>query len=391
MTDAGLEIAPGGEEPPADEPGSRKGPRKRRWPGCLAALIALAVLVGGFWFAIDRGVDLLRAQFDDAQDYSGPGSGQVLVEVEEGDSVAAIGRTLKSEGVVASVTAFTNAAANEDGASNIQPGHYELREEMPAADALDMLMDPENVVRTSVTIPEGFRVDQVTERLAEETDFGRGRFRRVLENRVDALGLPPYAQGDPEGFLFPATYDFEPGTKPAQMLKQMVDQYKSVAQEVPVGQASSVDLDRRQLVTVASIIEKEVSRSEDFPAVAEVIYNRLDGTCASEGVPEGLLQMDSTVHFLSGGGSGSVFTDSEARESDSPYNTYRQTGLPPGPIASPGKEALQAALAPTEEGYCYFVAVDLDSGETAFASTEGEHADNVERLREWCRENEGRC
>ena len=116
MTDAGLEIAPGGEEPPADEPGARKGPRKRRWPGCLAALIALVVLVGGFWFAVDRGVDLLRAQFDDAEDYSGPGSGQVLVEVQEGDSVAAIGRTLKSERVVASVTAFTNAAAHEDGA-----------------------------------------------------------------------------------------------------------------------------------------------------------------------------------------------------------------------------------------------------------------------------------
>src|SRR3546814_9830929 len=112
---------------------------------------------------------------------------------------------------------------------------------------------------------------------------------------------------------------------------------------------------------MASIIEKEVNRPEDMPAVAEVIFNRLDGSCVEQGIPKGLLQMDSTVHFLEGGGAGSVYTSAEARESDSPYNTYKQAGLPPGPIASPGQAAMEAILEPTDKGYCFFVAVDLDT------------------------------
>ncbi|MDP3893234.1 endolytic transglycosylase MltG [Nocardioides sp.] len=385
MSEVGLPL----ESP---EPTSRRGRRrkKRGAAGCIAVLLAVVVLGGGFYFAVMEGVGFVREQFGDPEDFTGPGGDPVVIEVMSGDSAAAIGRTLKDEGVVASVGAFTAAAAVEPDSAFIQPGYYELPTNLPARDAVALLIDRGNMVQTTITIPEGFRASQIVARLAENTDFGKKQFERVLD-RPGPLDLPAYAEGNPEGFLFPATYAFGPEDKPVDMLKAMVDRFKSAADEVPLSEAASRDLDEGELVTVASIIEKEVNRPEDLPAVAEVFRNRLDGTCSAQGVPRGLLQMDSTVHFLANGGTGSVFTDSEARQSDSPYNTYRVPGLPPGPISSPGLAAMQAVLEPTDEGYCYFVAVDLDTGETAFAATEGEHQTNRGRLADWCRDNPGRC
>lgn len=386
MSEVGLEF----QSP--EQQTTRRGRRrkKRGAAGCIAVLLAFAVLAGGFYFAVMEGVGFIRDQFGDPEDFSGPAGEPVMIEVMSGDSAAAIGRTLKEEGVVASVSAFTAAAAAEPDSAFIQPGHYEMPTNLPAGDAVAILIDRDNMVQTTVTIPEGFRSSQIVERLAKNTDFGPKRFQRILD-KPGPLDLPPYANGDPEGYLFPATYAFGPEDKPVDMLKQMVDRFKEAAAEVPISGASAHDLTEGELVALASIIEKEVRRPEDLPAVAEVVYNRLDGTCAAQGVPTGRLQMDSTIHFLADGGTGSVFTDSEARESDSPYNTYRVSGLPPGPISSPGLAAMQAVLEPTSEGYCYFVAVDLDTGETAFAVTESEHQTNRGRLADWCRENEGSC
>ena len=126
-----------------------------------------------------------------------------------------------------------------------------------------------------------------------------------------------------------------------------------------------------------------------MPDVAQVIYNRMAGACVEAGIPEGRLQMDSTVHYAAGEND-SVFTSEEMRQVDSPYNTYLNAGLPPGPIAAPGEDALRAGLNPTDGDLCYFVTVNLESGETKFAATESEHAANVEELREYCRET-GQC
>ncbi|HEY9564440.1 MAG TPA: endolytic transglycosylase MltG, partial [Nocardioides sp.] len=242
----------------------------------------------------------------------------------------------------------------------------------------------------AVVIPEGFRTDQVVARLAKTTGVKKAELEKALKD-ADGLGLPDYAEGEAEGYLFPAKYSFAPDDTALDMLAAMVKRYKAVAEEVPVSGASEAGLDEHDFITMASIIEKEVNRPEDMPAVAEVIFNRLDGSCVEQGIPKGLLQMDSTVHFLEGGGAGSVYTSAEARESDSPYNTYKQAGLPPGPIASPGQAAMEAILEPTDKGYCFFVAVDLDTGETRFARTGAEHTANTQLLQEWCRENSGRC
>ncbi len=142
----------------------------------------------------------------------------------------------------------------------------------------------------------------------------------------------------------------------------------------------------RDVVIVASIIEAEVRRPEDRPKVARVLYNRLD-----KNMP---LQLDTTVEYANNKprGQGATTTDQE-RANPSPYNTYLHPGLPPGgPISAPGKAALEAAAAPPENGgWMYFVAVNLDTGETAFADTFDQHQANVKKFQEWCQSHQGRC
>ena len=358
--------------------------------GCLPALIVLAIVLALIYVGLTRGIDFVQDQFGDPEDYAGPGSGSVTVEVVSGDTIPDMGRTLEDADVVASADAFIDAASGDPCAPTIQAGFYPLKKKMQAAAALAVMCDPSNIDNRDVTIPEGLRVDQVVDLLVEATGFKKSAFDKALDDPA-RLGLPAYAEGNPEGYLFPDTYRFTPEDKPVDMLREMVAQFVSVADALPISGAAQVDLSEHDLVTVASIVEKEVSRAEDRPAVAEVVRNRLDGSCVAQGVPAGLLQMDSTIHFLSGGGTGSVFTDDEARNSDSPYNTYQVPGIPPGPIASPGRAAMEAVLNPTNDAYCYFVAVNLDTGETAFATTEAEHNANRARLTEWCNDNEGSC
>ena len=166
--------------------------RKRRSPlvGCLAVLVVLALLVGAFWFALTRGVDWVSDQLGGTpEDYPGPGSGRVTFEVAQGDTTAEMGRNLKEQGVVASVDAFIAAATAEPESTGIQVGYYPMKKKMAAADALDVLLDPDNMITNAVTVPEGLRVDDIVELLGEQTDFGEEQWRAALEN-TKALGLP---------------------------------------------------------------------------------------------------------------------------------------------------------------------------------------------------------
>jgi UPF0755 protein len=352
--------------------------------GCLAGLLALAVVVAVVVAVVSVGSSQLRRLLQGPADYRGKGTGSVLVEVREGDSATAIGESLHDAGVVKSVEAFTDAAADHPDSRGIQVGYYELRKEMSAAAALAVLVDPENLIQDRVTVPEGLTVDQTVAKLAEDTDFSARRLRAVLA-RPSELGLPAYAEGDPEGYLFPATYLVKPDATARSLLRDMVRRFKEAAGDVGlVKGATARGVSPHDAVTVASLVQREARRDDDFAGVAEVIYNRLDGSCRGTGRR---LQLDSTVHFAAGDND-SVFTSEEMRRVDSPYNTYLVPGLPPGPIASPGEAALQAALDPTDEGWCYFVTVDLESGETAFARTPAEHKDNVGRLQDYCADSD---
>ena len=205
-----------------------------------------------------------------------------------------MGRNLKAQGVVKSVDAFTAAAANEPKSNGIQVGFYQLQKEMPAADALAILVDPANILKNTVTIPEGLRVTDILDILAEKTDFGRPAYEKVLAN-PDSIGLPDYAGGNPEGYLFPSTYDFGPNDGPKAILTKMVDRWKQAATEADLeGAAARLGYTPGELMIIASLIEAEAF-PEDMPEVSRVIYNRLDVPNDSD--TNGLLQIDASVNY----------------------------------------------------------------------------------------------
>jgi UPF0755 protein len=359
----------GGEESgeAAYEPHYLGGARKKRGrslPGCLAVIIALAVVVGGGYFVGTKGFHYLKDHLSHAADYSGPGHGKVLFQVKDGDSTTAIGQHLKSAGVVASVDAFLGAA---NGAKGIQVGFYQLKKKMSADDAYKVLRNPDNIIKDTVTIPEGLRVVDIVAILAAKTKYSVADFNAALKD-TSALGLPSYAKGNAEGYLFPSTYPFGPTEKPVDMLTDMVDRWKQAATEDGlVAGAKQVGRTPAEVMTLASLIQAE-GRGSDMPKVSRVIYNRLDGPGDRQGT-NGLLQIDATVNFaLHRKGVVAVTTD-ETQNTDSPYNTYVHPGLPPGPINSPGDAAIKAALHPADGPWYYYVTVNLATGETKFGIT----------------------
>jgi UPF0755 protein len=341
--------------------------------------VALAVLAGGAYFAYDAAMSAWRERFDPPPDYAGQGSGSVLVEVQDGDNATDIAQTLAEKDVVKSAEAFTDAATANPDSTGIQVGFYDMRQQMSAESALEILLDPENMVQSAVTLREGLTVDQIVELLAKETDFSKKDFRRVLRE-PDQIGLPPYADGNPEGYLFPATYQIAPNATAASILTTMVDRYKQAAEELDlVAEAEAMGVSPHDVMTVASLIQAEARFDQDFAKVSRVIYNRLE-----EPMP---LQFDSTVHYAEGR-DGSVGTSDEARASDSPYNTYKSPGLPPTPIMAPGEQAIDAALNPVDGPWLYFVTTNPDSGETKFAESYDEHLQNKQEFDEWCAASE---
>ncbi len=372
------------DEYPSSEGGRRR--KKRGVSGCLAVLVALAVIAGGFYFAVTKGVDWVSDQFADPADYPGPGKGKVVFEVESGDVSAQICRNLKAQKVVSSVDACIAAANANPDAGGIQVGFYPLKKEMSADDAIAVLVDPDNLVKNTVTIPEGLRVVDIVAILADKTDFTAAQYEKVLAD-PDKLGLPDYAEGNPEGYLFPSTYDFGPKETPESILKAMVDRWRQAADDAGLEEAAAeLDYPPAELMIVASLVESEAGRAEDRGKVARVIYNRLEGDETN-----GLLQIDATVNYAADQELGAVPT-TEDLQLDSPYNTYLYPGLPPTPIEAPGDAAMEAAANPTEGDWYYYVTVNLRTGETKFAETYDEFLTYKDELREYCEtESEGAC
>ena len=349
--------------------------RRRRGQGCLPVLVALVVMavllvLGGRW-----AVNQIGSHFGSAADYPGPGTGSVVFQVKSGATSTQIGRDLKAAGVVESVEAFTSAAGQNDKSRNIQVGFYQLKKQMKAADALDVLVDPHNLMQARVVVPEGARVRSIVKTIVAQTHISKQSVTKALANPA-SIGLPAEAKGDPEGYLFPATYSVPPGTTAVQLLSQMVD--KTVENEKLLdlkAKAAKLGYTPQQILTVASIIEYEANRSQDYPKVARVLYNRLH-----KGLP---LQLDSTVAYVSGR-SGDVWTTDAERSNSSAYNTYAHTGLPPGPIGSPGNATLQAALNPAAGSWLYFLP-DFQHGTTLFYDKDGpQRQADLARIKAWC-------
>ncbi|HEY3006244.1 MAG TPA: endolytic transglycosylase MltG, partial [Kribbellaceae bacterium] len=302
----------------------------------------------------------------------------VTVEITRGQTADDIAKTLEAKGVVKSAKAFQRAARDDVRSRSIQAGTYQLRKQMSAKAALALLLDPQaSQIVNRVSVPSGKTVKQAAAiiQASKAAKLPSGAVAAALAE-PQTLGLPSYARNRPEGFLYPETYDLPKGATATSILRQMTRRYAQVAASLKLEQtARAKGIDPYQAVIVASLIQAESNRRSDYPKVARVIYNRLN-----KNMPLG---MDSTIHYITGR-TGSVYTTPADRRIDSPYNTYLHTGLPPTPINSPTEETLRAALNPAAGSWLYFVTVNLDTGETAFASTLAEHEANRAKLRTWC-------
>ena len=324
----------------------RRGPRPL---GVLLVLLVVLALLGGAAYGAKALLGGLGGG-GGSDDYAGAGTGEVLVQVREGDTATDIARTLREQDVVKTGEAFRDAAAADDRSRSIQPGFYRLRAQMSGAAAVALLLDPASRARTRVTIPEGSSVAQALQKIADGTELPLADLQAAVAD-PGPLGLPDYAGGQVEGFLFPATYDIEPGTSAVQALRQLVARFEQAAVETDlVTRAQALGRTPYEVLTTASLIEKETAFAADRPKVARVVYNRL-----GEGMR---LQLDSTVNYIREEKKARLSLDDIKQESD--YNTYENDGLPPTPIDSPGEAAIEAALSPAEGDYVYFVTTSKD-------------------------------
>jgi UPF0755 protein len=340
---------------------------RRKWALVLIAVSLVLVALGG---SIAKSfVDSTFVKNTNVvADYKDAGQGTVQVIIAPGDTGATIATTLYTDGVIASREAFIAAATKNPDSAGIKPGYYFLQREMKAEYALTALLDPNNREMRTITIPEGHALDFYYQRIVEVTGQDLATVQAAAKDTA-ALGLPPEAKGNLEGWLFASTYQFDPGVTPAKALSAMVAE--TIKQLDAQGVAPA---DREKILTVASLVEREAKLPADRPIIAGVIYNR---------VAKGMkLELDSTVKYVAPG-DGSVFTTAQDRATDSPYNTYLYAGLPPAPIAGPGAASIAAAVAPTPSDYLFFVTVNLDTGETAYAATFPEHQTNVQKLQAW--------
>ncbi|HEX4816962.1 MAG TPA: endolytic transglycosylase MltG [Nonomuraea sp.] len=341
---------------------SRRRRRRRNRGRFIAPLLAFVVLAGIFGGGGYYGyLWLSDALVPD--DYTGQGTGEVVIEIKDGQSASEVAQELERQGVVASARAFTNAIGNANMSDKLQPGSYKLRKQMSAKAAVAMLL-PENRLLAKVTVKEGLRLSDTFTTLSKATGRPVKEFAAAAKGAGD-LELPPYAKGKLEGYAFPATYEFQPKTTPSQMLGTMVQRFNQTAEQIDLeGGAKELGYTPHEIVVIASIVQAEAGRVEDMGKIARVIYNRL------EHKPQMKLAMDSTVMYaLNKYGTAATFEETKVKN---PYNTYRYLGLPPGPITNPGDHAIEAALNPAKGPWLFFVATDPKSNVTKFATTEAE-------------------
>jgi UPF0755 protein len=336
----------------------------------VAIVAVVAVLViGGIAFAA-------AGLFAGTADYKGAGKGSTTVVIKPGQSLTEIGQSLVDAGVVKSKQAFVDAAKANPKSTQVAPGTYRLALGMQASLALSALLDSSARVTNVVLVPEGARKTQVVKVSSKGTGIPEAKFNAVLK-QPETLGLPIWAHANAEGFLFPATYTFDPGVTATQVLSHLTERFNQSADDLNlVGNAARIHHKPYDVLIVASIIQREVA-PRDYAKAARVIYNRLE-----QGMK---LQLDSTVAY--GLGIDKLQLTSAQLASNTPYNTYVHTGLPPTPISNPGDAALTAAMNPASGNWVYFVTVNLDTQDTRFSSTYEQFLKDKQLFLDWVNKN----
>jgi UPF0755 protein len=330
---------------------SERPPKEHRLRGIVILLVILLVL-GGLALAGSR-------YYNYTAGASGPRN-PITLQIPRGATGAQVAELLKQRGVIRSTFAFRLKARFGGFEGGFQAGRYtSLTTNMTVQEALDALKRGPAIESLTVTFPEGYTVAQVAGRASEKLGISDRDFLKAA--RSGTYSLPPYLPGGTktvEGFLFPDTYDLLKDASADGVITRLLSEFERQAGSLPWDQAKALRVTPYEVVTVASLIEKEARFAADRGKIARVIYNRLKADM--------LLQIDATINYALGRSGPILLKD---REVKSPYNTYLHQGLPPTPIANPGRASLLAALAPANGNWLYYVLIDCKTGRHGFANT----------------------
>ena len=326
----------------------------------LSVLVVVVLVAGGaaaFVFFM-----LNRIQ----EPYKGFSESEKFVDIPSGTGAAEIRRRLVEAGIVSDEFAFRAALMWTGQSRALKAGEYRFDRPMSVVNVIEKLARGD-VYGHPITFPEGLTIREMAA-IVESHGFGTAdEFIKATRDGALVNDLDPAAK-DLEGYLFPETYTLPRGTPVAKLVSLMVERFRDTYMALEAKRSGEVNLSTRQIVTLASLVEKETGKGEERPLVAAVYWNRLNKNMPMQADP-------TVVYALVKAGT----YDGNIRKADlsfdSPYNTYRYPGLPPGPIASPGRAALEAALAPASVDYLYFVS--KNDGSHAFAETLEKHNANV--------------
>ena len=269
------------------------------------------------------------------------------VAVEEGDTLSSVADKLEEAGVISSPTLFKIRARLQSEATQIQPGEYRFEPGEDGGEILEKLSSGDSEASYDITIPEGLSLSQTAQEVAEQSGIPAAEFEAAArETDYGYAFLDDPDIQTTEGFLFPKKYEFERDADASRIVDRLLQQYLVETRDLDFAEAKDrTGLPEYELITVASLIEEEAANPEERPLIASVIYNRIYAD-----IP---LQIDATVQYALGKPKEELkLSDLEV---DSPYNTYVNPGLPPGPIASPSRESIKAALEPANTDYLYYV------------------------------------
>jgi UPF0755 protein len=321
-------------------------------------MVSVLVLAGGaaaVWLLVGAG-----------RPYKGYDGAEQFVEVPPGAGPASIGRRLAESGVIRDRVSFRVALARSGQARRLQAGEYRFDRPMNTREVIDKIARGDVFLRP-ITFPEGLTIRQMSEIYERETGGSKAEFLRAARNPALIRDIDAAAE-DLEGYLFPDTYALPRSTTADQLVARMVTAFRDGLTPDLVQRATARGLSVRELVTLASLVEKETAKAEERPVVAAVYTNRLR-------IGMGMQCDPTVIYALERAGKYTGDLTREDLRFDSPYNTYRYAGLPPGPIASPGRASVEAAAAPAEVPYIYFVS--RNDGSHVFSATLDEHNRNV--------------
>lgn len=350
-------------QPPVPLESFPADPNRRR------RLVLAAVLVVALGALVLAGVSALWYQRQ--VDPPGPPGAEVTLAIPTGTSPQGIGQLLHDNGIIGDPRAFRLWLRLHGGGAGFQAGEYTFRRNSSFGDAVALLRRGPAVEFVSLTIPEGLTLEQVAERVGQLPGRSAEAFLTAARSGQVRSKFQPPGSTNLEGLLLPETYNVSAKEDERAILGRLVGSFDTVAEGLGYADApTKVGVSPYQAVIVASLVEREAKRDVDRGPVAEVVYNRLE-----RGM---LLQIDAAILYATGHKEQVLNRDLEI---DSPYNLYKRPGLPPTPIAAPGRAALQAAITPPEHDYLYYVTINDCTGETVFGTTLAEHNRNVARRR----------